>query len=213
MLIAGSSGSGKSMFVHSILYNLIRVHSPKDLRLVLMDLEHIELNLYKKLPHLLIPVINSPAKILNPIRWLEEERERRENFFVKNNINDFEEYHSNGYTGFPHIVCVIEGFDSDPKIEGTLDRVSLHGGTFGIYFILTMQRPHTSIISRNLKADFGSRVSFSLSQEEDYKLILGQRVGSPLSSGELYYKSSIQKLIKLKRLHLDLNQIKLAISS
>lgn len=196
LLIAGQTGSGKSMGINSIIVSLLYQNSPKDLRLILVDPKRVELKLYNHLPHLLTPVINDMDKAVNALRWLVTEMMRRYTLLEEVGARNREEYNQKVETEkrIPHIVCIIDELaelmmTGDKKaIEGYICRIAQLARAVGIHLIVATQRPSVDVITGLIKANIPARIAFRVSSAVDSRTILDM-IGAEdlLGKGDMLY--------------------------
>lgn len=222
LLVAGTTGAGKSVFVNTLLVSLIIKFSPKKLRLIMLDPKQLELALYQRLPHLIMPVVTDPSIASAALLWAIDEMERRysllKDFGVKNidgfnkkivgagtdltcRINKY--YPDAEVEGFelPYIVIVVDEFadlmlsKSGKAIETSISRLAAKARASGIHIVLATQRPSTDIITGVIKANFPTRVSFRVFTNIDSRVILdGVGAEKLLGKGDMLFKQGIDIL-------------------
>jgi S-DNA-T family DNA segregation ATPase FtsK/SpoIIIE len=222
LLVAGTTGAGKSVFVNTLLVSLIIKFSPKKLRLIMLDPKQLELALYQRLPHLIMPVVTDHSIASAALLWAIDEMERRysllKDFGVKN-IEGFNKkvisagtdltckitkYYPDAETeGFelPYIVVVVDEFadlmlsKSGKAIETSISRLAAKARASGIHIVLATQRPSTDIITGVIKANFPTRVSFRVFTNIDSRVILdGTGAEKLLGKGDMLFKQGIDIL-------------------
>jgi S-DNA-T family DNA segregation ATPase FtsK/SpoIIIE len=222
LLVAGTTGAGKSVFINTLLVSLIIKFSPKKLRLIMLDPKQLELALYQKLPHLVMPVVTDPQIASVALLWAIDEMERRysllKDFGVKN-IEGFNKkiktvsgellaripkyYPEADFEGFelPFIVVVVDEFadlmlsKSGKAIETSISRLAAKARASGIHIVLATQRPSTDIITGVIKANFPTRVSFRVFTNIDSRVILdGVGAEKLLGKGDMLFKQGIDIL-------------------
>lgn len=222
LLVAGTTGAGKSVFVNTLLVSLIIKFSPKKLRLIMLDPKQLELALYQRLPHLIMPVVTDPSVASAALLWAIDEMERRysllKDFAVKN-IEGFNKkvvgagtdltcritkyYPDAEVVGFelPYIVVVVDEFadlmlsKSGKAIETSISRLAAKARASGIHIVLATQRPSTDIITGVIKANFPTRVSFRVFTNIDSRVILdGVGAEKLLGKGDMLFKQGIDIL-------------------
>ncbi len=184
LLIAGSTGSGKSVFIHSIVMSLLYKHSPEDLRLIMIDPKKVEFNRYNGLPHLLTPeVVMGSDKAINALKWCVKEMDRRYDLMSKSGYNNIEPYNrselvkAGQFEKFPYIVIIVDELAelmmaNKKEVEACIQRITQLARACGMHLILATQRPSVDIISGVIKNNVPSRIAFSLSSGIDSKTIL-----------------------------------------
>jgi S-DNA-T family DNA segregation ATPase FtsK/SpoIIIE len=222
LLVAGTTGAGKSVFVNTMLVSLIIKLSPKKLRLIMIDPKQLELALYQKLPHLIMPVITDHSIASASLLWAIDEMERRysilKDFAVKNiegfnkkikvagpdmicKINKY--YPDAEVKGFelPYIVIVVDEFadlklsKSGPAIENSISRLAAKARASGIHIVLATQRPSTDVITGVIKANFPTRVAFRVTTNMDSRVIMDTPGAEKLlGRGDMLFKQGIETL-------------------
>ena len=212
-LIAGATGSGKSVTIHSIITSLLYRNSPEDLRLIMVDPKRVELTLYNKIPHLLTPVITDPKKAILALKWAAKEMDRRYDIFEAESVRDIESYHSNIFgknkkqkgkgqvetdtdaERMPYIVIIIDELadimQSYPReLESAIVRLAQMSRAVGIHLILSTQRPSVNVITGLIKANVPARVALQVSSQIDSRTILDQGGAEKLlGAGDMLYSS------------------------
>jgi len=222
LLVAGTTGAGKSVFINTLLVSLIIKFSPKKLRLIMLDPKQLELALYQKLPHLIMPVVTDSSIASAALLWVIDEMERRysllKDFGVKNiegfnkkitGLGSGELHKINKYypdveaQGFelPFIVVVVDEFadlmlsKNGKAIETSISRLAAKARASGIHIVLATQRPSTDIITGVIKANFPTRVSFRVFTSIDSRVILdGVGAEKLLGKGDMLFKQGIDIL-------------------
>ncbi|MDR0384243.1 MAG: DUF87 domain-containing protein [Christensenellaceae bacterium] len=209
LLVAGTTGSGKSICIKSILTSLLFKTGPDDLRLLLVDMKHVELNIYNNLPHMLIPQsITDAAKAINALKWLVKEMQRRYEMLAANGLSSIVHYHSlpdyqNGtLEKLPYIVMVIdEAADlmatNRKEVDEQIKRLASLARAAGIHIILATQRPSVDVISGVIKANIGIRIAFRVLSAVDSSTILDTKGAETLvGRGDMLYKNEfgVQRL-------------------
>lgn len=197
LLIAGTTGSGKSVGINAILLSLLYRNSPKTLRLVMIDPKMLEFSIYNDIPHLLTPVITHPKQALTALSNLVYEMERRNTIMSHNKTKNIESYNekmeSIGGEIFPYIVVIIDELadlmmTSGKDVEHYIARLAQMARASGIHLIVATQRPSVDVVTGLIKANLPSRISFRVGQKIDSKVILDQ-VGaeSLLGRGDMLF--------------------------
>lgn len=223
MLVAGSTGAGKSVFVNTLLVSLLVKMSPDNMKLILIDPKQLELALYSKLPHLMLPVITEPKNVSMALLWACEEMERRYSIlreFGVRNIDGFNEKLKNVseeyferiakfYTEedddyeLPYIVIIVDEFADlvlsrhGKEIENNIARLAAKARAAGIHLVLATQRPSVDVITGTIKNNFPSRVAFKVTSNNDSRTILNtQGAENLLGKGDMLfaYASEVQRL-------------------
>ncbi len=202
LLVAGTTGSGKSVTIHSIITSLLYRNGPEDMKLILVDPKRVELTLYNKIPHLLTPVITDPKKTILSLKWAAKEMDRRYDILQAESVQNIESYHSNVYgkskkdelvEKLPYIVIVIDELadimQSYPReLESAIVRLAQMSRAVGIHLILSTQRPSVNVITGLIKANIPTRVALQVSSQIDSRTILDQGGAEKLlGAGDMLY--------------------------
>lgn len=185
-MIAGTTGSGKSVTIHAIVTSLLYKNSPEQMRLILIDPKRVELTLYNKIPHLLTPVITEPKKAILALKWAAKEMDRRYDILEKESVRDISSYHSSiGKTkdsaepreNMPYIVIIIDELadimSTYPReLESAIVRLAQMSRAVGIHLILSTQRPSVNVITGLIKANIPARIALQVSSQIDSRTIL-----------------------------------------
>ncbi len=197
LLVAGTTGSGKSIMIHSLLTSLLYRNSPETLRLILIDPKRVELSLYSGLPHLVSPVITEPKKALVVFRWVINEMERRYEIFVKSGSRDIQSYNKkNTEEPLPCILIVVDEladlmFSYGREIESSIVRLAQMARATGIHLVLSTQRPSVEVVTGLIKANISARVALQLPSQVDSRTILDTAGAEKLlGGGDMLYVSS-----------------------
>jgi S-DNA-T family DNA segregation ATPase FtsK/SpoIIIE len=200
-LVAGTTGSGKSVTVHSIITSLLFRNGPEDLRFIMVDPKRVELTLYNKIPHLLTPVITDPKKTILALKWAAKEMDRRYDVLESHSVRDIESYHNTILKGkkdlerMPYIVIIIDELadimQTYPKeLESGIVRLAQMSRAVGIHLILSTQRPSVNVITGLIKANVPTRVALQVSSQIDSRTILDQGGAEKLlGAGDMLYMS------------------------
>jgi len=205
LLIAGSTGSGKSITIHSILISLLYKNSPETLRLVLIDPKRVELSVYNGLPHLVAPVITHAKKTMSVFRWAIDEMDRRYETLLKSGSRDIQSYNKkNSQEPLPYILIVIDELadlmtNYGREIEGAIVRLAQMARATGLHLILATQRPSVEVITGLIKANITSRIALQVASQIDSRTILDSAGAEKLlGGGDMLFISS--ELSKPKRI-------------
>lgn len=178
LLIAGATGAGKSVGINTILMSLLYTHSPKHLRLLLVDPKRVELTAYNDIPHLITPVIVEAPKVVNALKWVVSEMDRRYKTFQENKVKNLGEYNAaHKDDTLPYLVVVIDELAdlmqvSGKAVEATIVRIAQLARATGIHLIVATQRPSVDVITGLIKANFSSRIAFTVTSAVDSRTIL-----------------------------------------
>ena len=183
LLVAGTTGSGKSIFMHGLLLSLIMKNRPEDLKLLLIDPKKVEMSRYKDIPHLLCPIVKDAGEACVALEKLTEEMERRYEIFEKCGYSTLAEY--NEYYApeaktekLPLIICVIDEFadliEQNKNVNSSVLRIASKARSAGIHLIVATQRPDAKVISGTIKANLGVRVALTVASQIDSQTIIGR---------------------------------------
>lgn len=177
MLVAGATGSGKTVCINSIILSLIYQNTPETLRFIFVDPKRVELTLYNGIPHLLTPVITDVKKTINALRWAIAEMERRFDLLAAARKRDIASYNADSKEKLPYIVFVIDELadlmtTSPKEVEAGIVRLAQMARAVGIHLILATQRPSVDVITGLIKANIPGRVAFSVASLVDSRTIL-----------------------------------------
>ncbi len=180
LLIAGQTGSGKSVGMNGFILSLLFKNTPSELRMIMVDPKQVELGVYDGIPHLLTPVINSPDKALNALKWAVAEMERRYSTLKPVNARNLEEYNAkvSPKDRMPVIVIIIDELadlmmsGNKKEVEAAITRIAQKARAVGLHMILATQRPSVDVITGLIKANVPSRVAFTVASQVDSRTIL-----------------------------------------
>ena len=229
LLVAGTTGSGKSVFINSMLTSILYKFSPSELRLILIDPKMLELSVYNDIPHLLTPVVTEPRKSITALKWVCLEMERRYKVMNEVGSRTLENYNADAKDKMPFIVIVIDEMadlmmTAGKEVEHYVQRLAQMARACGIHLVMATQRPSVDIITGSIKANFPTRISFQVASKYDSRTILGE-VGAEqlLGNGDmlmmkngssiLRYQSAfmsdkeVQKMIKEIKSHQEVQYV------
>ena len=204
ILIAGSTGSGKSITIHSLIISLLYKNSPQTLRMILIDPKRVELSVYDGLPHLISPVITQPKKTINVFRWLIDEMDRRYETLLQAGSRDIQSYNKKNNNPIPYILVVIDELadlmsNYGREIEGAIVRLAQMSRATGIHLVVSTQRPSVEVITGLIKANITSRIALQVASQVDSRTILDCAGAEKLlGGGDMLFISS--ELSKPKRI-------------
>ena len=177
LLVAGATGSGKTVCLNSIIVSLLFANSPEDLRLILVDPKRVELPIYNGIPHLLCPAITEVPKIINALKWAIGEMDRRFEILSKSGKRDIGSYNESAAEKLPYIVVIIDELAdlmvaSAAEVEAAIIRLAQMSRAVGIHLIVATQRPSVDVITGLIKANITARIAFSVASATDSRTIL-----------------------------------------
>lgn len=183
MIIAGATGSGKSVCTNSIIMSILYHATPEEVKLILIDPKIVEFTVYEGIPHLLIPVVTDPKKAAGALNWAVQEMQRRYNLFAENSVRDLGDYNAaaaqpgNGLEPMPQIVVIIDELadlmmTTSKEVEDSICRLAQKARAAGMHLIIATQRPTTDIITGLIKANIPSRIALSVMSQVDSRTIL-----------------------------------------
>ena len=210
LLIAGATGSGKSVCINTLIISIIYKYSPEDVKLLMVDPKVVELNIYNNIPHLLIPVVTDPKKAAGALFWAVNEMTRRYKLFADNNVRNIESYNEllkGGKEGekLPLIVIIIDELADlmmvcPNDIEDYIGRLAQMARAAGMHLVIATQRPSVDVITGVIKANIPSRISFAVSSQIDSRTILDMGGAEKLlGKGDmLFYPSGESKPMRVQ---------------
>ena len=203
LLIAGTTGSGKSVCINTIILSLLYKHSPEKCKFILIDPKMLELSTYEGLPHLLCPVITEAKKAASVLGWVVKEMESRYRLMTREGVRNIDGYNKKHKLPMPYIVVVVDEMSdlmhvAGKEIEGYIQKLSQMARASGIHIIMATQRPSVDVITGTIKANFPTRISFQVSSKIDSRTILGEQGAEQLlGKGDMLYMSSANKIIRI----------------
>ncbi|MDF2953154.1 MAG: DNA segregation ATPase FtsK/SpoIIIE [Thermodesulfobacterium sp.] len=193
LLIAGSTGSGKSIFLHSVILSLIYKSPPETIKFLMIDPKRIELSVYEKIPYLLHPVVLDPKTATKALRWLIDEMDRRYAIFEEVGARNLDSYNENFEEKLPYIIVIIDELAdlmvvSSREVETLLTRLAQMARAAGIHLLVATQRPSVDIITGTIKVNFPARISFQVTTKVDSRTILDtQGAERLLGAGDMLF--------------------------
>jgi S-DNA-T family DNA segregation ATPase FtsK/SpoIIIE len=232
LLIAGSTGSGKSVGVNTLITSLLFNSSPQEVRFLMVDPKRVELSLYQDIPHLLAPVVMDPKQAAVALKWAVDEMETRYRFLSKAGVRDIREYNERlrqwstrpleegnkeelTLPGFlPYIVIIIDELAdlmmiAKAEVETNIARLAQMARAVGMHLVLATQRPSVNILTGVIKANFPARIAFKVAQINDSRVIIDQKgAESLLGMGDMLFDSGgANKPVRLQGCFISTNEI------
>ncbi len=203
LLIAGTTGSGKSVCVNTIITSLLYKLSPELCKLILIDPKMLELSAYEGIPHLLSPVITDAKKATSALGWTVKEMNNRYKLMSKVGVRNIDGYNEKHKLKMPYIVVVVDEMSdlmlvAGKEIENYIQKLSQMARAAGIHIIMATQRPSVDVITGTIKANFPTRISFQVSSKIDSRTILGEQGAEQLlGKGDMLFMSSANRIIRI----------------
>ncbi|SRR5579884_231333 len=205
LLIAGSTGSGKSVCINTLIASLLFQATPNDLKLVLIDPKMVEMTAYRGLPHLQMPVVTKVDMVLNALKWITREMERRYELFAQEGVRNIEGHNARGRDQMPYMVVIIDELadlmmTAPDEVERIICRLAQLARATGIHLVVATQRPSVDVVTGLIKANLPARIAFAVSSQVDSRTILdGVGAEKLLGRGDaLYAPSDSAKQIRLQ---------------
>lgn len=233
LLIAGATGSGKSVTIHSIINSLLFRNSPENLKFIMIDPKRVELTQYNKIPHLLTPVITDAKKVIMSLRWATKEMDRRYDILESKKVRDIESYHKNVLFPYmekykknpdlneeapemmPYIIVVVDELADlmqvyPRELESVIIRLAQMSRAVGIHLILSTQRPSVNVITGLIKANIPARIALQVASQFDSRTILDTAGAEKLlGAGDMLYMSGeMSKPIRLQSPYISETEVK-----
>jgi S-DNA-T family DNA segregation ATPase FtsK/SpoIIIE len=203
LLIAGTTGSGKSVCINTIILSLLYRHTPDKCKFILIDPKMLELSTYEGIPHLLCPVITEAKKAASVLGWVVKEMENRYRLMTKEGVRNIDGYNAKHTLAMPYIVVVVDEMSdlmlvAGKEIENYIQKLSQMARAAGIHIIMATQRPSVDVITGTIKANFPTRISFQVTSKIDSRTILGEQGAEQLlGKGDMLYMSSANKIVRI----------------
>ena len=218
LLVAGTTGSGKSVFINTLLASLLYKFSPDQLRLILIDPKMLELSVYNDIAHLLTPVVTEPKKAIIALKWVCKEMERRYSLMNEEGTRSLDGYNQKASDPMPYIVVFIDEMadlmmTAGKEVEHYVQRLAQMARACGIHLVMATQRPSVDIITGSIKANFPSRVSFQVASKYDSRTVLGE-IGAEqlLGNGDMLMTKNGANLIRYQSAFISDNEVNKLIS-
>ena len=213
LLIAGTTGSGKSVCINTIILSLLYRHTPDKCKFILIDPKMLELSTYDGIPHLLCPVITEAKKAASVLGWVVKEMENRYRLMTKEGVRNIDSYNAKHVLAMPYIVVVVDEMSdlmlvAGKEIEHYIQKLSQMARAAGIHIIMATQRPSVDVITGTIKANFPTRISFQVTSKIDSRTILGEQGAEQLlGKGDMLYMSSANRIVRIHAPFVSDNEI------
>jgi S-DNA-T family DNA segregation ATPase FtsK/SpoIIIE len=213
LLIAGTTGSGKSVCINTIILSLLYRHTPDRCKFILIDPKMLELSTYEGIPHLLCPVITEAKKAASVLGWVVKEMESRYRLMTKDGVRNIDGYNGKHQLPMPYIVVVVDEMSdlmlvAGKEIENYIQKLSQMARAAGIHIIMATQRPSVDVITGTIKANFPTRISFQVTSKIDSRTILGEQGAEQLlGKGDMLYMSSANRIVRIHAPFVSDNEI------
>ncbi len=215
LLVAGATGSGKSIMIHSIIISLLYGNSPEMLRFLMIDPKRVELSGYNGIPHLLSPVITENKKSIGVLRWAIQEMDRRYQLLLAEGSRDIKSYNKSGKNKLSYLVIVIDELADlmtsyGREVEGSIIRLAQMARATGIHLIVSTQRPSVEVITGLIKANITSRIALQVASQIDSRTILDTAGAEKLlgSGDALFIAADISKPLRVQGTYITEEEIK-----
>ena len=213
LLIAGTTGSGKSVCINTIILSLLYRHKPEICKFILIDPKMLELSTYEGIPHLLCPVITEAKKAASVLGWVVKEMENRYKLMTKVGVRNIDSYNAKHKISMPYIVVIVDEMSdlmliASKDIENCIQKLSQMARAAGIHIIMATQRPSVDVITGTIKANFPTRISFQVSSKIDSRTILGEQGAEQLlGKGDMLFMSSANRITRIHAPYVSDNEI------
>ena len=194
LLVAGTTGSGKSVMLNALLTSLLLTTDPRQVKMVLVDPKRVELTHFARIPHLITPVVTDVKKAANALAWAVAEMERRYEVLEKTGVRSLEGYNARSETPMPYVVVVIDELadlmmQAAAKVEDAVIRIAQKARAVGLHLVVATQRPSVDVITGMIKANIPSRIAFAVSSQVDSRVILDSPGAEALlGMGDMLFK-------------------------
>ncbi len=213
MLIAGTTGSGKSVCINTIILSLLYKLTPEKCKFILIDPKMLELSTYEGIPHLLCPVITEAKIATSALGWVVKEMESRYKLMTREGVRNIEGYNKNNKIIMPYIVVIVDEMSdlmlvAGKEIENYVQKLSQMARAAGIHIVMATQRPSVDVITGTIKANFPTRISFQVSSKIDSRTILGEQGAEQLlGKGDMLFMSSANRITRIHAPYVSENEI------
>ena len=213
LLIAGTTGSGKSVCINTIILSLLYKHTPEKCKFILIDPKMLELSTYEGIPHLLCPVITEAKRAASVLGWVVKEMESRYRLMTRVGVRNIDGYNEKHKISMPYIVVIVDEMSdlmlvAGKEIENYIQKLSQMARAAGIHIIMATQRPSVDVITGTIKANFPTRISFQVTSKIDSRTILGEQGAEQLlGKGDMLFMSSANRIVRIHAPYVSENEI------
>ena len=213
LLIAGTTGSGKSVCINTIILSLLYKHTPEKCKFILIDPKMLELSTYEGIPHLLCPVITEAKRAASVLGWVVKEMESRYRLMTRVGVRNIDGYNEKHKISMPYIVVIVDEMSdlmlvAGKEIENYIQKLSQMARAAGIHIIMATQRPSVDVITGTIKANFPTRISFQVTSKIDSRTILGEQGAEQLlGRGDMLFMSSANRIVRIHAPYVSENEI------
>lgn len=209
LLVAGSTGMGKSVCINSMLISMIFKSSPEDVRLIMVDPKKVELDVYNGIPHLLVPVVTDPKKAAGALQWAVGEMEKRYSMLLERGVRNIKNYNKEAertgeFAKLPRIIIIIDELadlmsNSPKEVENSIATLAAKARAAGIHMVLATQRPSVDVITGTIKNNIPSRIAFKVTSQVDSRTILDEGGADGLiGKGDMLFKPTGSKALRVQ---------------
>jgi len=203
LLIAGTTGSGKSVCINTLILSILFRYKPAECKLILIDPKMLELSMYQGIPHLLVPVITEPKKATVALKWVVREMEKRYREMTEFGVRNIYGFNDKSSKKMPYLIVVVDEMAdlmmiAGKEIENYIQRLAQMARAAGIHIVMATQRPSVDVITGTIKANFPTRISFQVTSKIDSRTILGEQGAELLlGQGDMLFMSSASRIIRI----------------
>jgi len=203
LLIAGTTGSGKSVCINTLILSILFRYTPAECKLILIDPKMLELSMYQGIPHLLVPVITEPKKATVALKWVVREMEKRYREMTEFGVRNIYGFNEKSSKKMPYLIVVVDEMAdlmmiAGKEIENYIQRLAQMARAAGIHIVMATQRPSVDVITGTIKANFPTRISFQVTSKIDSRTILGEQGAELLlGQGDMLFMSSASRIVRI----------------
>jgi len=203
LLIAGTTGSGKSVCINTLILSILFRYTPAECKLILIDPKMLELSMYQGIPHLLVPVITEPKKATVALKWVVREMEKRYREMTEFGVRNIYGFNDKSSKKMPYLIVVVDEMAdlmmiAGKEIENYIQRLAQMARAAGVHIVMATQRPSVDVITGTIKANFPTRISFQVTSKIDSRTILGEQGAELLlGQGDMLFMSSASRIVRI----------------